>query len=122
MTLEEKARVAFVQYSTPERVSVTLNVSVFAAPRNIRGGNSTLKNAKLIKTFKIPTKYLAKLRAKYKNLQLLEFKEYRFDTSQRYHTWYSDDVSFYRNHLWLKFINGLFQAYALKYKKLSIIV
>ena len=32
MTPEEKARVAFVQHSTPGRVSVTPNVSVFAAP------------------------------------------------------------------------------------------
>ena len=32
MTPEEKARVAFVQHSTPGRVSVTSNVSVFAAP------------------------------------------------------------------------------------------
>ena len=66
MTLEEKACVAFVQHSTPGRVSVTLNISVFAAPRNIRGSNSILKNVKFIKTFKIPTKYLAKLRAKCK--------------------------------------------------------
>ena len=63
MTPKEKVRVAFVQHSTPGRVSVTPNVSVFAAPRNIRGRNSILKNAKFIKKFKMPTKYLAKLRA-----------------------------------------------------------
>ena len=84
VTLEKKAHVAFVQHSTPGRVSVTPIVSVFAAPRNIRGSNSIFKNAKLIKTFKIPSKYLAKLRAKYKNFKLLVFKEYQFDTSQRY--------------------------------------
>ena len=49
MTAEEKARVAFVQHSTPGMVSATSNVSVFAAPQNIRGRNSILKYAKFIK-------------------------------------------------------------------------
>ena len=118
MTPEEKACVAFIQHSTPGRVSVTPNVSVFATPRNRRDNNSILKDAKFIKKFKIPTKYLAKLRAKYEHFQLLEFEEYQFDTSQPYRTWYSDDLSCYPYYLWPKFINGIFQAYAPKYKKL----
>ena len=118
MTPEEKARIAFVQHSTPGRVSVTPNVSVFAAPWNITGKNSILKEAKFIKKFKIPAKYLAKLRPKYKNFQLLEFEEYQFDTSRCYHTWYSVDLSCYPHYLWPKFINGIFQVKAPKYKKL----
>ena len=61
---------------------------------------------------------MAKLRAKYKHFQLLEFEEYQFDTSQPYRTWYSDDLSCYPYYLWPKFINGIFQAYAPKYKEL----
>ena len=61
---------------------------------------------------------MAKLRAKYKIFQLLKFEEYQFDTSQRYHTWYSDDISCYSHYLWLKFINRIFQAYAPEHKKL----
>ena len=77
-----------------------------------------LKEAKFIKKFKIPAKYLAKLRPKYKNFQLLEFEEYQFDTSRCYHTWYSVDLSCYPHYLWPKFINGIFQVKAPKYKKL----
>ena len=44
MTAEEKARLTFVQHSTPGRVSVTPKVSVFASPQNIRGRNSILKS------------------------------------------------------------------------------
>ena len=94
MIPKEKVSVAFVQHSTPGRVSVTPNVSVFAGPRNIRCKNSILKDAKFIKKFKEPTKYLAKLRAKYKNFQLLEFEAIR-----RYHAWYSDDLSCYPHYL-----------------------
>ena len=58
------------------------------------------------------------MRAKYKNFQLLQFEEYQFDTSQCYHTWYSDDVSCYPHYLWPKFTSRVFQAFTPKYKKL----
>ena len=47
MTPEEKARVAFVQHSTPGRVSVAPNISVFAVSPNMRGRNSILKTQNL---------------------------------------------------------------------------
>ena len=51
----------------------------FAAPSDIRGKGSILRYGTFTRKAKIPQKYLDKLRAKYRNFQLTEFSEYRFE-------------------------------------------
>ena len=79
MTPKEKDRVVFIQTNSKKRVIIKKGISIFAAPSNIRGKGSILRYGTFIRKAKIPQKYLDKLRAKYRNFQLTEFSEYRFE-------------------------------------------
>ena len=70
LTQQEKRLIAFVQGNSPGKVHISNKISIFAAIKTVRGKGSILTNATYLRRVNIPTNYLNKLRAKYKNFKL----------------------------------------------------
>ena len=79
LTPTEKERVVFIQTNSKKRVIIKKEISIFAAPSNVRGKDLILRYDTFMRKAKIPQKYFDKLRAKYRNFQMTEFSEYRFE-------------------------------------------
>ena len=76
---------------------------------NIRGKGTILPYGTFIRKARIPQKYLDKLRAKYRNFQLTEFSEYRFERKYIY-PWLTSHQHTYRYYLWPSYSDAIFQS------------
>ena len=107
LTQQEKCFIAFVQGDNPGKVHINNKISIFAATKTVRGKGSMLRNATYLRKVNIPTKYLNKLRAKYKNFKLTQFDQYHYSGTVT-HTWLMNDLHTYSNYLWSKFKDAIF--------------
>ena len=107
LTHTEKDRVVFIQTNSKKRVIIKKGISIFASPSNIRGKGSILRYGTFIRKPKIPQKYLDKLGAKYRNFQVSEFSEYRFERKYIY-SWLTSEQHAYRHYLWPSYSGAIF--------------
>ena len=82
----------------------------------MRGYGSILRQTNHIRRIKIPDKYLAKLRAKYKGFKLTEFDQCAFLSTLTY--WLRNDLHTYPSYLWPNFQFGIFGPYVKIYNKI----
>ena len=73
LTQQEKHFIAFVQGDAPGKVHINNKISIFVAIKTVGGKGIILRNVAYLKRVDIPTKYLNKLRAKYKSFKLTQF-------------------------------------------------
>ena len=109
MTQLEKNKIAIIQ-NILQNSFVFTNVNFFTCKKILRQNQkSILDGAKLVRNFKIPEKYLKKLKARYKNFNLIEFDEWerKYYGHQAFH---NGNIKYYYRYMWPTFDYASFRS------------